>query len=142
LIHTALGERDKAFRWIGQCAAERDFWTVWLPIDPRLDSLRDDPRYADAVKKIVPIDAEDTIHQSYVPTKILPAVEAKTLKRVEEKAEEKSFEVPARRSPRRNWLYAVLAAAIPALLIFAVFVGLCCKKRRGKSCESSDEKRG
>jgi serine/threonine protein kinase/tetratricopeptide (TPR) repeat protein len=124
LIHTALGERDKAFRWIGQCAAERDFWTVWLPIDPRLDSLRDDPRYADAVKKIVPIDAEDTIHQSYVPTKILPAVEAKTLKRVEEKAEEKSFEVPARRSPRRNWLYAVLAAAIPALLIFAVFVGM------------------
>jgi tetratricopeptide (TPR) repeat protein len=131
LIHTGLGETEEALGWLEQCAAERDFWMVWVPVDPRFDSLRDDVRYSDAIKKIVPIDAIDDIHQSHIATKILPAAQAEAPKPVEEKAEEKvketirgdSIEIPAK--PRRRvWAYAALGLLIPVLLIVAVFVGM------------------
>ena len=44
-IHTALGDRDEAFRWLNTAYQERAPWMVLLKRDPRMDSLRADPRY-------------------------------------------------------------------------------------------------
>ena len=44
LIHAALGEKDRAFECLENACAERSDLLVYLKIDPRLDSLHDDPR--------------------------------------------------------------------------------------------------
>jgi len=49
-IHTALGNRDEAFRWLNIAYQERAPWMVLLKRDPRMDSLRADPRYESLVR--------------------------------------------------------------------------------------------
>ncbi len=44
-IHVALGDRERAFRWLDQAAAERAFHLVYLKVWPELDRLRPDPRF-------------------------------------------------------------------------------------------------
>ncbi len=52
LVHAGLGETDEAFRWLDRAFDERSHWLVWLRLDPRWKSLRDDPRFATRVAKI------------------------------------------------------------------------------------------
>ena len=52
LIHTALGEQDQAFEWLEKACEERSEWLVWLKVDPKLDSLRSDPRFASLVQRV------------------------------------------------------------------------------------------
>jgi tetratricopeptide (TPR) repeat protein len=47
LIHAGLDEPDQAFARLRQALAERSPWIAYLPIDPRLDELRADPRFAE-----------------------------------------------------------------------------------------------
>jgi DNA-binding winged helix-turn-helix (wHTH) protein/TolB-like protein/Flp pilus assembly protein TadD len=44
-IHAALGDRERAFRWLDQAAAERSFHLIYLKVWPELDPLRPDPRF-------------------------------------------------------------------------------------------------
>ncbi|HEY5906658.1 MAG TPA: tetratricopeptide repeat protein, partial [Vicinamibacteria bacterium] len=44
-IHVALGDRERAFQWLDQAAAERAFHLVYLKVWPELDPLRPDPRF-------------------------------------------------------------------------------------------------
>jgi serine/threonine-protein kinase len=52
LIHTGLGENDQAFEWLQKACEERSSWLIWLKVDPRLDSLRTDPRFMDLVRRV------------------------------------------------------------------------------------------
>jgi TolB-like protein/Flp pilus assembly protein TadD len=52
LAHAALGEPDAAFRCLGESCAQGEFWAAFLAVDPRLDSLRDDPRYFGLVERL------------------------------------------------------------------------------------------
>jgi TolB-like protein/Tfp pilus assembly protein PilF/class 3 adenylate cyclase len=47
LIYTGLGEQDQAFEWLEKAYEERSDLLVYLKVEPRLDSLRSDPRFAD-----------------------------------------------------------------------------------------------
>jgi eukaryotic-like serine/threonine-protein kinase len=51
-IYAALGERDKAFAELERAYQARDWFLQRLKVDPFLDPLRDDPRFADLVKRI------------------------------------------------------------------------------------------
>ena len=51
-IYAALGQRDEAFTELERAFAERDWYLKHLKVDPFLDPLRDDPRFADLVKRI------------------------------------------------------------------------------------------
>jgi TolB-like protein/Tfp pilus assembly protein PilF len=51
-IHAALGDRDAAFAALEEAFTERDFFLPRLNVDPFLDSLHDDPRFADLVRRI------------------------------------------------------------------------------------------
>jgi Transcriptional regulatory protein, C terminal len=45
-IYAGLGETDAAFQLLGQAVQERNMDLAWsLPADPRMDTLRSDPRF-------------------------------------------------------------------------------------------------
>ncbi len=48
----ALGEKDEAFAELNKAFENREFGIVLLKVDPRLDPLRDDPRFQDLMRRI------------------------------------------------------------------------------------------
>jgi serine/threonine-protein kinase len=54
VIHVALGETDRAFEWLERAIEERDSGLVWLRVNPRLDAVRDDPRFLALMARIHP----------------------------------------------------------------------------------------
>jgi TolB-like protein/DNA-binding winged helix-turn-helix (wHTH) protein/tetratricopeptide (TPR) repeat protein len=50
-IHVGLGDRDRAFAWLERALAEHAPKLVLLRVDPRVDSLRSDPRFADLLRR-------------------------------------------------------------------------------------------
>ncbi|MGH9814035.1 MAG: tetratricopeptide repeat protein, partial [Candidatus Acidiferrales bacterium] len=51
-IYVALGEKEPAFRWLEKAYEERSSRLVFLKVEPRLDPLRDDPRFQDLVRRM------------------------------------------------------------------------------------------
>jgi tetratricopeptide (TPR) repeat protein len=45
-VYEALGDRETALRCLEEAALPRDSWLVWIDVDPMLDGLRGDPRFA------------------------------------------------------------------------------------------------
>jgi eukaryotic-like serine/threonine-protein kinase len=52
LVHAGLGERDQALRYLERAYEERSTVLAYLPIDPRLASLRDDPRFIALARRL------------------------------------------------------------------------------------------
>jgi len=50
--YAGLGHKDKAFEWLETAYRERVDWITYLKVDPELDPLRSDPRYADLLRRI------------------------------------------------------------------------------------------
>jgi tetratricopeptide (TPR) repeat protein len=50
--HAALGEKDKAFEELYKSFEKRESVVPFIKIDPRLDPLRDDPRFNDLMKRV------------------------------------------------------------------------------------------
>jgi len=46
IIRGALGDTDLAFDQLDHAKRERSTWMAYLGVDPRLDRLRGDPRFA------------------------------------------------------------------------------------------------
>jgi Flp pilus assembly protein TadD len=51
-IHVALGDRERAFRWLDRAADERAFHLIYLKVWPELDPLRSDPRFNSLVLRL------------------------------------------------------------------------------------------
>jgi TolB-like protein/Tfp pilus assembly protein PilF len=51
-IHAALGRKDEAFRWLETGWIERAAWMPFLKVDPRMDALRSDSRFAELMGRI------------------------------------------------------------------------------------------
>jgi tetratricopeptide (TPR) repeat protein len=52
VVYGALGERDEAFRLLQRAYEERYPYLAVAKVDPRLDSLRDDPRFQDLLRRM------------------------------------------------------------------------------------------
>ncbi len=52
LIYAGMGEKDKAFEILEEAYLDRASFLVRFKVDPRLDSLRSDPRFAALQEKI------------------------------------------------------------------------------------------
>jgi TolB-like protein/DNA-binding winged helix-turn-helix (wHTH) protein/Flp pilus assembly protein TadD len=46
VLYAGLGKRDDALNWLQEAYGERCGELLYIKVDPRLDSLRDDPRFA------------------------------------------------------------------------------------------------
>ena len=51
-IHAALGQIDEAFEWLNKAFDQHDMQMVSLRVNPTLDPLRDDSRFADLLKRM------------------------------------------------------------------------------------------
>jgi len=47
-----VGDKDKAFEYLEKSYQQRELWMANLQVDPRLDSLRDDPRFDELVRRV------------------------------------------------------------------------------------------
>jgi len=45
VLYAALGRREDALNWLREAYGERCGELLYIKVDPRLDSLRDDPRF-------------------------------------------------------------------------------------------------
>jgi serine/threonine-protein kinase len=52
VIYAALGEKDQAFTWLERAYEEHDEDLDLLNVDPKLDSLRSDPRFAELARRV------------------------------------------------------------------------------------------
>jgi DNA-binding SARP family transcriptional activator len=52
LIHTALGENDQAFEWLEKAYEAHDGELFNLKVEPALDPLRQDPRFASLLQRV------------------------------------------------------------------------------------------
>jgi outer membrane receptor protein involved in Fe transport len=50
--YTALGDQDQAFQWLERCLQEEGWEITFVKVDPALDSLRSDARFADLVRRV------------------------------------------------------------------------------------------
>lgn len=50
-FHAELGEKDKAFVELNKSYQNREALLGLLNVDPRFDSLRDDPRFQDLLRR-------------------------------------------------------------------------------------------
>jgi serine/threonine protein kinase/Tfp pilus assembly protein PilF len=51
-IFTGLREKEQAFAWLERAYEARDECLTWLKVDPTMDTLRDDPRYPDLLRRL------------------------------------------------------------------------------------------
>jgi TolB-like protein/Tfp pilus assembly protein PilF len=52
LVNIGLGRVDEAFRWMDRACEERSDLLVYLKVDPRLDPIRSDPRFAGLLRRV------------------------------------------------------------------------------------------
>ena len=52
VIYAGLGEKDQAFKWLEKAYEERAEFLVYMKTDPRLETLRADPRFQDLLRRI------------------------------------------------------------------------------------------
>ena len=45
LVHAGLGEREAVFQWLNRAYDARDVHLIFLPVDPKWDPYRADPRF-------------------------------------------------------------------------------------------------
>ncbi|HTD95908.1 MAG TPA: tetratricopeptide repeat protein [Edaphobacter sp.] len=51
MVHLGLGQLDEAMQWLERCYEARDVHVVFLPVDPKWDVLRGDPRFASLLQR-------------------------------------------------------------------------------------------
>ena len=52
VLYAGLGERDEAFRWLQKVDEDRSEWFAAVNVDPRLDALHSDPRFAGILRSV------------------------------------------------------------------------------------------
>jgi serine/threonine-protein kinase len=51
-VYADVGDKERAFHWLGKCFEEREMWLAFLKVDPIWSDLRTDPRFNELLKKI------------------------------------------------------------------------------------------
>jgi len=52
IVHLGLRNTDQVFQWLERAYQDRRGWLTYLKVDPMLDAVRDDPRFAEFVKRM------------------------------------------------------------------------------------------
>ncbi len=52
MIYVGLGDNDRVFEWLEKAYETRSWYMTWLKVAPELDGLRQDPRFADLMRRV------------------------------------------------------------------------------------------
>lgn len=52
MVHTGLGNKEEAIKWLERAYDERSLWMVYLNVDPVFDSLREEPEFEKLLLKM------------------------------------------------------------------------------------------
>src|SRR5262249_36973750 len=52
LIYVGLGAKNSTFEWLEKAYEDHSSWLIYLKVDPRFDTIRDDPRYRDLLRRM------------------------------------------------------------------------------------------
>ena len=52
VLYAKVGNKDKAFECLEKSYQRRESWMSLLKVEPGLDSLRDDPRFDELIKRV------------------------------------------------------------------------------------------
>jgi hypothetical protein len=52
LVHAGLGNADAAMEQLERSYSIRDLWLIWINTDPRLDTVRDDARFQQLLRRV------------------------------------------------------------------------------------------
>jgi len=52
MIYSGLDEKDEAFAWLEKAYQQRSFFLLFMKMDPMMDGLRSDRRFADLLGRI------------------------------------------------------------------------------------------
>ena len=52
LVCVGLGWKDQAFDWLARAHEEHSGWLTYLKVEPRMDSLRGDPRFEELLRRV------------------------------------------------------------------------------------------
>ena len=52
LVCVGMGWTDQAFDWLGKALDERSGWLTYLNVEPRLDTVRGDPRFDELLRRV------------------------------------------------------------------------------------------
>ena len=52
VVYAGLGEKDEAFMWLEKAYQDRSWWIATLKANPQFDSLREDPRFQDLLRRV------------------------------------------------------------------------------------------
>lgn len=52
VVYAGLGDKDQAFAWLEKAYQDRSFFLIWLKVEPRFDSLRDNSRFTELVRRV------------------------------------------------------------------------------------------
>jgi tetratricopeptide (TPR) repeat protein len=50
VLYVGLGDSNPAMDWLKKAYQDHSPWLIWIKVDPRFDSVRDDPRYHDLLR--------------------------------------------------------------------------------------------
>jgi tetratricopeptide (TPR) repeat protein len=51
-VYAGLGDKEQAFAWLDRAYEDRDLWMPLLGVDPTLDNLHSDPRFAELLRRM------------------------------------------------------------------------------------------
>jgi Flp pilus assembly protein TadD len=52
VVYAGLGARTSAFEWLDKAYEDHSARLTWIKVDPRLDGIRNDPRYHDLLRRM------------------------------------------------------------------------------------------
>jgi len=52
LYNAQVGNKDEAFKDLVNVYEQREIWMTYLRVEPRLDPIRDDPRFQDLLQRV------------------------------------------------------------------------------------------
>lgn len=52
LVYAGLGEKRQVLNWLDKALEDRAHWLVWIRLDPRWDSIRDEPQFKTIVSRV------------------------------------------------------------------------------------------
>ena len=52
LVYVGLGDKAQALEWLQRAYEDHSFRLTWIKVDPRLDSLRGEPRFQDLLRRM------------------------------------------------------------------------------------------